>query len=63
MKKRTNVKPATKRLINKIKANKKASTGEWNGMRLDINYRERDMRQESIDIGSHGAKEYFGDKK
>ena len=23
-------------------------------------HRERDMRQESIDMGSHGAAEYFG---
>ena len=26
-------------------------------------HRERDMRQEAMDMGSHGAKEYFGDGK
>jgi hypothetical protein len=26
-------------------------------------FRERDMRQEAMDMGAHGAKEYFGEKK
>ena len=25
-------------------------------------HKERDMRQEAMDMGSHGAKEYFGEK-
>ena len=28
----------------------------------NVTHRERDMRQEAIDIGSHGAKEMFGGK-
>ena len=26
-------------------------------------FRERDMRQEAVDLGAHGAKDYFGEKK
>ncbi len=27
---------------------------------IERSFRHRDMRQEAMDIGSHGAKEYFG---
>jgi hypothetical protein len=30
--------------------------------RVEKQYRERDMRKESIDMGAHGAKEFFGGK-
>lgn len=30
---------------------------------LSSNPRERDMRQEAMDMGSHGANEYFGESK
>lgn len=30
--------------------------------RVEKNYRERDMRQEAMDMGAHNAKEFFGGK-
>lgn len=61
-------KPDIKKIISNIKNQKKESpVREHSPMRIDIDYtkplhRQRDMRQEAMDIGSHGASEYFGEK-
>jgi hypothetical protein len=55
------MKPNIKKIIQKIKESKEP---ERKSMRIDIDYtkpyRERDMRQEAMDMGSHGS-EVWGD--
>ena len=50
-----------KKIIAKIKSLKKP---DWNDKITEFlvnkQFRQRDMRQEAMDIGSHGAKEFFG---
>lgn len=53
-----------KKLISKIKMDKKEEKPRGS-MRIDIdytkpNYRERDMRNDAMDMDAHGAKEFFG---
>ena len=51
------------KLIKNIKADKLETPGR-KPMRIDIDYTKgniRDMRREAMDMGAHGASEYFGD--
>lgn len=47
------------KLISKLKSNPKPSI-KLNQVINPNPYRERDMRQEAMDIGAHQAKDYFG---
>lgn len=55
--------------ISKIVEKLKEGTKEAKKIKTPFNpaikptHRERDMRQEAMDMGSHGAKEYFGTKE
>lgn len=56
------------KIINKVKAKDPAKNPRFNpGIRENANnskinpvIRERDMRKEARELGSHGAEEYFG---
>ena len=52
-------KPDIKKMIASIKgvSEKKVTVS---GMKVDINYGDRDMRQDAMDLGAHGAKEMWG---
>ena len=58
-------KPNIKKIIQNIKNEKKVEKRNPQPMRLDIDYtqpliRSRDMRQEAMDMGCHGAQEMWG---
>jgi hypothetical protein len=56
-----------KKLVANIKSTK--NSPDPKPLRIDIDYtkpimrRERDMRREAIDLGAHGAQEFFGESK
>jgi hypothetical protein len=52
-------KPNLKNLIAKIKADKKSEPKANPTVGMPGQVRVRDMRQESIDLGAHGASDYF----
>jgi len=57
-------KPNISKLVKSIKANLKAPEAKKVQAKPTIStFRERDMRAEAMDLGSHGAKEYFGGKQ
>lgn len=59
-----NNKKSLKQLLSKIKSGKSNEIGnKENKSTVKPIFRERDMRQEAMDIGSHQAKEYFGNNE
>jgi len=50
------------KLIKKIKSSEFTKTVQPPVARVERNHRERDMRNEAMDMGAHGAKDYFGGK-
>ena len=52
-------KPDIKKMIASIKGVSKKDVTVTN-MRIDINHGDRDMRQDAMDLGAHGAKDMWG---
>ena len=51
------MKPDIKKIVSKVKSEKKENLKSE-----PKPYRERDMRREAVDMGSHRAGEYFGEQ-